>query len=145
VVDLKTKVVGGYPNPPVLIVPPTDRNVSVITGTVSFWAFAAMRTGCHFEPAPISAVPGRAGFDDATGFRLLESMTTPSATWGRRVRLHRALLQSKTQALEDRLYDSRGIREAGWISLSRCHPNRVQAIQPIQIQARWGRFWRKRH
>ena len=44
-------------NPPVLIVPPTDRNVSAITGTVSFWAFAAIRTGCHFEPEPISAVP----------------------------------------------------------------------------------------
>ena len=57
-VNLKTKVVGGYAEyPPVLIVPPTDRNVSAITGTVSFWAFAAMRTGCHFEPVLISAVP----------------------------------------------------------------------------------------
>ena len=44
-VDLKTKVVGGYAESPVLIVPPTDKNVSAITGTVSFWAFAAMRTG----------------------------------------------------------------------------------------------------
>jgi hypothetical protein len=36
----------------------------------------------------------------------------------------------KTQALEDRLYESRGIREASWISLSGCHPNRVQARVP---------------
>src|SRR5262249_52242343 len=38
-----------------------------------------------------------------------------------------ALLQSETQALQDRLYESHGVREASWISLTRCHPNRVQA------------------
>src|SRR5262249_42594521 len=31
-------------------------------------------------------------------------------------------------ALQDRLYESHGVREASWISLSGCHPNRVQAI-----------------
>ena len=40
---------------------------------------------------------------------------------------HRALLQFETQALQDRLYESHGVREASWISLSGCHPNRVQA------------------
>src|SRR5262245_58122823 len=54
---------------------------------------------------------------------------------GRRVRLHRALLQSKTQALEDRLYEPHGVREASWISSSRCHPNRVQAITNIAVRA----------
>jgi len=39
----------------------------------------------------------------------------------------RALLQFETQALQDRLYGSHGVREASWISLSGCHPNRVQA------------------
>src|SRR5262249_2215258 len=48
---------------------------------------------------------------------------------GRRVRLHRALLQFETQALQDRLYESHGVREASWISLSGCHPNRVQATK----------------
>src|SRR5215472_10585064 len=40
---------------------------------------------------------------------------------------HRALLQFETQALQDRLYEPHGVREASWISLSGCHPNRVQA------------------
>jgi hypothetical protein len=48
----------------------------------------------------------------------------------RRVRLHRALLQFETQALQDRLYESHGVREASWISLSGCHPNRVQPNEP---------------
>jgi len=64
----------------VRIVPPTDRNVSAITGTVSFWAFASMRTGCHFEPAPISAVAPAPDLTMRTAFRLLESTTTPPAT-----------------------------------------------------------------
>src|SRR6516164_6961879 len=33
----------------------------------------------------------------------------------------------ETQALQDRLYEPHGVREASWISLSGCHPNRVQA------------------
>ena len=68
------------PNPPVLIVPPTDRNVSAITGTVSFCAFAAIRTGCHFEPGPISAVPPEPDLTMRMEFKLLESMTTPPST-----------------------------------------------------------------
>src|SRR5262245_44459199 len=40
-----------------------------------------MRTGCHFEPAPISAVPAAPDLTMRMAFRLLESMTTPSATW----------------------------------------------------------------
>jgi len=39
----------------------------------------------------------------------------------------RALLQSETQALKDRLYEPYGVREPGGISLSGCHPNRMQA------------------
>src|ERR1700730_13208055 len=31
------------------------------------------------------------------------------------------------QAFENRVYESRGIREASWISLSRCHPNQLHA------------------
>src|SRR5665213_2577708 len=46
---------------------------------------------------------------------------------GRCVRLHRMLLQSETPALDDRLYEPYGIREAGGISLGGCQPNRVQA------------------
>src|ERR1039458_986970 len=49
----------------------------------------------------------------------------------RRVRLHRALLQSKTQALDNRLYESYGVRAAGGISLGGCQPNRVQAIATL--------------
>ena len=45
---------------------------------------------------------------------------------GRRVRLHRALLQSETPALDDRIFEPYGVRAAGWISLSGCQPNRVQ-------------------
>ena len=33
----------------------------------------------------------------------------------------------RKQALQHRLYESHGVREASWISLSGCHPNRVQA------------------
>src|SRR6516162_9077364 len=35
----------------------------------------------------------------------------------------------ETQALQDRLYEPHGVREASWISLSGCHPNRVQASE----------------
>src|SRR5271167_1067491 len=45
---------------------------------------------------------------------------------GRRLRLHRALLQSETPALDDRIFKSYGVRAAGGISLSGCQPNRVQ-------------------
>ncbi len=36
---------------------------------------------------------------------------------GRRVRLHRTILQRQTQALDNRLYEPRGVRNAGRISL----------------------------
>jgi len=49
------------------------------------------------------------------------------------VRLHRALLQSQTQTLKDRLYEPHGVREAAWISLTACHPNRVQAKRSIGL------------
>ena len=42
----------------------------------------------------------------------------------------RALLQFETQALQDRLYESHGVREASWISLSGCHPNRCRPKVP---------------
>ena len=42
----------------------------------------------------------------------------------------RALLQFETQALQDRLYGSHGVREASWISLSGCHPNRCRPKVP---------------
>ena len=37
------------------------------------------------------------------------------------------LLQSKTPALDDRISEPRGVRNAGGISLGGCQPNRVQA------------------
>ena len=43
------------------------------------------------------------------------------------VRLHRALLQSETPALDDRISEPDGVRTAGGISLGGCQPNRVQA------------------
>src|SRR5437016_13040622 len=43
------------------------------------------------------------------------------------MRLYRALLQSETQTLDDRISGPYGVREPGGISLSGCHPNRVQA------------------
>ena len=43
------------------------------------------------------------------------------------VRLHRALLQPKASSLDDRISEPYGVRDEGWISLSGCHPNRVQA------------------
>ena len=45
---------------------------------------------------------------------------------GRRVRLHRALLQSEAKALDDRISEPYGVRTEGRISLSRCQQNRVQ-------------------
>jgi len=47
---------------------------------------------------------------------------------GRRVRLYRTLLQSETPALDDRIFEPYGVREADWISLSGCQPNLVQLI-----------------
>jgi hypothetical protein len=52
---------------------------------------------------------------------------------GRCVRLHRALLQSLAQTLDDRIYEPYGVREDDWISLSRCNPNRVQATPNLAI------------
>jgi hypothetical protein len=43
------------------------------------------------------------------------------------VRLYRALLQRQTQALDDRLFESYGVRTDGSTSLTACHSNRVQA------------------
>ena len=43
------------------------------------------------------------------------------------VRLHRALLQSQAQALDDRLSQSGRVRTKGRISLGECQRNRVQA------------------
>jgi hypothetical protein len=40
-----------------------------------------------------------------------------------------SLSSSPMQAFEDRLYESRGIREASWISLGRCPPNQVHATR----------------
>src|SRR5580693_7667003 len=45
------------------------------------------------------------------------------------VRLHRALLQHQTQALDDRLSKPYGVRTKGGIRLTACHPNRVKAKQ----------------
>ena len=39
---------------------------------------------------------------------------------------YRALLQSQTSTLDDRLVEPYGVRAAGWFSLSGCQPNRVQ-------------------
>ena len=47
------------------------------------------------------------------------------------VRLHRTLLQCQTQALDDRISEPYGVRAEGWISLTVCHPNRVQATRTI--------------
>jgi hypothetical protein len=33
----------------------------------------------------------------------------------------------RNAALDNRLYEPHGVRDAGWISLSGCQPNRVQA------------------
>jgi hypothetical protein len=46
---------------------------------------------------------------------------------GRRVRLHRMLLQGQTPTLDNRLQDPHAVRVAGGISLGGCQPNRVQA------------------
>src|SRR3954451_481636 len=45
----------------------------------------------------------------------------------RRVRLHRTLLQREASSLDDWISEPYGVRDQGWISLSGCHPNRVQA------------------
>ena len=44
-----------------------------------------------------------------------------------RVRLHRALLQREASSFDDRISEPYGVRGEGRISLSGCHPNRVQA------------------
>ena len=51
----------------------------------------------------------------------------------RRLRLYRALLQSETPALDDRIFEPYGVRAAGRISLSRCQQNRVQLTWSIQF------------
>ena len=53
---------------------------------------------------------------------------------GRRVRLHRTLLQSETETLDDRISEPDGVRAAGGISLSGCQPNRVQAMSRSESQ-----------
>src|SRR4051795_2078031 len=45
----------------------------------------------------------------------------------RRVRLHRTLLQREASSFDDWISEPYGVRDQGWISLSGCHPNRVQA------------------
>jgi hypothetical protein len=55
---------------------------------------------------------------------------------GRCVRLHRALLQSKTPSLDARIYQPYGVRDESRISLSQCQPNRQQ---PIHLNKRCGR------
>src|SRR6185312_12016754 len=55
------------------------------------------------------------------------------------VRLHRALLQSQTPALDDRLYESDGVRTAGGISLGGCQRNRVQARGHMLTE--WSTFF----
>ena len=52
---------------------------------------------------------------------------TTRRSQGRRVRLHRALLQSEAAALDDRISEPYGVRTEGRISLSGCQRNRVQA------------------
>jgi hypothetical protein len=37
------------------------------------------------------------------------------------------ILSAKTQTFDDRLSEPYGVRDASWICLSACHPNRVQA------------------
>jgi len=41
--------------------------------------------------------------------------------------------RAETQALDDRISEPYGVREPGGISLSGCHPNRVQATFAIAI------------
>jgi hypothetical protein len=45
---------------------------------------------------------------------------------GRSVRFHRVLLQSQATALDVRLSQSDGVRNAGGISVTSCQPNRQQ-------------------
>src|SRR3954468_10769428 len=49
------------------------------------------------------------------------------------------LLQSETQALDDRISEPYGVRAPGGISLSGCHPNRVQASWLASIWNTVGR------
>ena len=58
----------------------------------------------------------------------------------RRVRLHRALLQREASSLDDRISEPYGVRDEGWISLSGCHPNRVQATRSHPIIRIWKVF-----
>ena len=43
------------------------------------------------------------------------------------VRLHRGASITQAKALDDRLSELYGVRAEGWIRLTACHPNRVQA------------------
>ncbi len=42
-------------------------------------------------------------------------------------RLHRTVLQREASSHDDWISEPYGVRDQGWISLSGCHPNRVQA------------------
>ena len=63
---------------------------------------------------------------------------------GGRVRLHRALLQSQAQALDDRLSEPYGVRDEEWISLSECHPNRGQLKDRARGRKRRNRTKKRR-
>jgi hypothetical protein len=39
------------------------------------------------------------------------------------------VVQCRTKALDDRLFEPYGVRAEGWIRLTACQPNRVQAIR----------------
>src|SRR5215212_4021515 len=56
-----------------------------------------------------------------------QNVPDPRSSKSSRLRLHRVLLQSETQALDNRLYEPCGVRDAGRISLGTCQRNRVQA------------------
>jgi hypothetical protein len=49
----------------------------------------------------------------------------------KRERMFSTTLQCQTKALDDRLSEPYGVRAEGWIRLTACHPNRVQAKKVI--------------
>ena len=49
----------------------------------------------------------------------------------------RPLLQYETPAFDDRLREPYGVREAGWISLGGCQPDRVEAKVRMDALIKW--------
>lgn len=94
-------------------------------------------TSSKIEPSERYALLGHNALsltEDTDGevrlFKVIEGLLSR-----RRVRLHRALLQSPAPALDARVSQPGGVRKAGAVSLGYCPRNRQQPTQDTSLEA----------